>query len=129
MTRTEYQRQYYERNREAKKASSRSYYAAHKVQFKAYGQSPKRKVVRRKYELKKRYGLTVEQFDTMLAAQGGKCAVCRSPEPGGKGTWHVDHDHSTERVRGILCHGCNTGSKLTDDPALLRAKANYLEKE
>lgn len=56
-----------------------------------------------------RYGLTVEKFESILRDQDGLCAMpdCRSPEPGGKGQWHVDHDHSTGRVRGILCHKCN----------------------
>ncbi|HET8768701.1 MAG TPA: endonuclease domain-containing protein, partial [Pedococcus sp.] len=42
----------------------------------------------------RRYGLTKDKFSAILAAQGGACAVCASPEPGGRhGSWHVDHDH------------------------------------
>lgn len=73
------------------------------------------------------YGITMEQFDSMLAAQGGVCAICGG-EPTGK-NWHVDHDHDTNAVRGILCNGCNTAlGGMRDNPAILRAAADYLEK-
>jgi hypothetical protein len=74
-----------------------------------------------------KYGLTMEAYEAMLAAQGGACAICRRTEPTGKG-WHIDHCHTTNRVRAILCHHCNLmlGHAL-DEPALLRAAANYLE--
>lgn len=60
------------------------------------------------------YNLTVEQYDAMLAEQGGRCAICRSSDPGPK-SWHVDHDHDCcpaggscgKCVRGLLCHSCN----------------------
>ena len=72
----------------------------------------------------KRYGLTPEAFDAMLAEQGGRCAVCRTAEPGGTGTWHVDHDHACcaeearscgHCVRGLLCGRCNTALAMVDD--------------
>lgn len=65
----------------------------------------------------------------MLAAQGGKCAICGGTNPGGH-RLAVDHDHTTGAVRGLLCHACNAGiGKLRDDPALLRVAADYLDKE
>ena len=73
------------------------------------------------------YGLTPEDFDAMLAAQGARCAICPATEPGGSGTWAVDHCHETGRVRGILCHRCNRAiGRLGDDPARLRDAAAYL---
>jgi hypothetical protein len=59
--------------------------------------------------LKRRYGITLEQYEAMLAAQGGTCALCPTPTPGGKGRFHVDHCHDTGKVRGLLCMRCNTG--------------------
>lgn len=74
------------------------------------------------------YGLTQEQYDDMLAAQLGQCAICQTDQPGRKG-WAIDHCHETGLVRGILCNSCNLGLGLFRDSgdALLSA-ALYLEK-
>ena len=61
----------------------------------------------RRKSLKKKYGITVEQYDEMLEAQGGRCACCGTDTPGGKGAFHVDHCHDTGGVRGLLCQSCN----------------------
>lgn len=61
----------------------------------------------RKSMLKRKYHITFEQFDRILVSQGGCCALCKTINPGGKGTWHVDHDHKTGVVRGLLCIACN----------------------
>lgn len=75
----------------------------------------------------KQYGLTVDEFDSMLATQGGGCAICHTGEPGGRGTWHVDHCHDSGRVRGLLCRGCNIGlGQFKDNPLLLEAAVRYL---
>ena len=77
--------------------------------------------------LRRKYGWTVDDFQTQLEAQGGACAICRDTVPGGHNYWHVDHDHSTGKVRGILCHNCNLGvGNAADDPKRLRAMARYL---
>lgn len=96
----------------------------------------------RKSVLRTRYGLTWDAFNAMLAAQGGGCAICFSKEPRGKGSWHIDHDHSCcptdsskgivktcgKCVRGILCHQCNTGlGNFRDDRQLLHFAVQYLE--
>lgn len=52
------------------------------------------------------YGLTVEDVERMLAEQGGCCKICRADHPGSR-QWQVDHNHTTERIRGILCGACN----------------------
>ena len=63
----------------------------------------------RSYLLRRRFGFSVEDYDTMLAAQGGKCALCSAQVPGGRWTrFHVDHCHDTGRVRGLLCNSCNS---------------------
>lgn len=78
--------------------------------------------------LKRKYGLTVEEFDGMLAAQDGRCAICATDTPGVKG-WCVDHCHDSGRVRGVLCTSCNTAiGQMKDNPVRLRAAADYLER-
>jgi hypothetical protein len=78
-----------------------------------------------------RYGLTLEQFDAMLTAQGGVCALCGTDQPGGRGNrFCVDHDHITGAVRGLLCTHCNKGiGYFRDDPALLLKATTYLQPE
>lgn len=73
------------------------------------------------------YGITPEDYAARFAAQDSRCAVCRTDTPGGKG-WHLDHDHATGAVRGILCHRCNLAlGNFKDDPDRLRAALAYLE--
>jgi len=81
----------------------------------------------RRYHLKKKYGLTVEQYDEMLLAQGGGCAICgRPPRP--DIALYVDHDHATGQVRGLSCFRCNNAlGDFNDDPALLASAAAYLD--
>lgn len=61
--------------------------------------------------LRRRYGLTIAQYDEMLAAQGGVCAICRQPETyarlGKIQRLAIDHDHETGMIRGLLCNRCN----------------------
>lgn len=66
-------------------------------------------------------------YEAMLIAQGGVCAICGNPPKTRR--LHVDHDHKTGRVRGLLCFTCNRfllGYYAT--PAKLRAAADYLER-
>lgn len=71
------------------------------------------------------YGLTVEALDAMEAR--GRCDICRGTEPGQYGTWHIDHDHTTGNVRGLLCHYCNVGlGNFKENPASLQNAIEYL---
>jgi len=83
----------------------------------------------KQYRLKYRHGITLEQYEAMLTAQDHKCAIClRYPADNLKNPWHVDHDHSTGKVRGILCHSCNTAlGNFKDDPEILRKALEYLK--
>jgi hypothetical protein len=81
--------------------------------------------------LKKKYGITADDYDDILRKQGGGCAICGSTVAGGNGGdyLHVDHDHATGQVRALLCQPCNTSiGQFKDDPALLRKAADYVEK-
>ena len=82
----------------------------------------------------KRFGLSSEQYRHLVVAQNSKCAIClREESIQGKHKkvkdLAIDHDHSTQVVRGLLCQRCNTGlGAFTDSPALLRAATQYLER-
>jgi len=80
-----------------------------------------------------RYGTTPEEFAVKLEAQGGACMICgRPPKPDGvraAAQLHQDHDHKTGVTRDLLCNSCNQGiGYLKDDPALLRAAADYIDR-
>jgi hypothetical protein len=89
--------------------------------------TPEGKERQRAGHLKRKYGITIEQYDELLAAQGGRCAICRR-EPRPDISLHLDHDHESGQLRGILCFRCNNSlGDLDDDPTLLQAALQYLE--
>lgn len=76
--------------------------------------------------VKAMYGLDPEQYKEMHRAQGGKCAICNE-EPKTKRGLHVDHDHESGKVRGLLCHGCNVAlGSFKEDVTLLNKAIKYL---
>ena len=80
----------------------------------------------RRSHLKRKYGMTIEQYDAMLLAQGGGCFICGRP-PREDISLHVDHDHSTGKVRGILCFCCNNAlADFQEDADLLKKAVAYL---
>lgn len=80
------------------------------------------------YRLKFHHGIERGDYDRILAEQGGGCAICGATAAGRWGTLHVDHDHTTGALRGILCHRCNTALGLFgEDPGLMDRAADYLE--
>lgn len=81
-------------------------------------------------DLMRLYGLSLGEYDAMWQRQGGLCALCLRAPTGRRNasSLHVDHDHVTGRVRGLLCQHCNNGlGRFRDDPALLRRAAAYVE--
>lgn len=92
----------------------------------------KRRVRTRRYPqsrdayLRARYGITAEEYDRMLAEQGGVCAICHRPQTGKR--LAVDHDHSTGAVRKLLCVACNVSlGALGEDVERLMAAISYIE--
>lgn len=81
------------------------------------------------YWLMKNYGLSLDQYNEKLLAQGGVCAICKGlPNRNGHKYFHVDHDHKTGTVRKLLCHRCNTMLGLAKDNAqILEAATEYLK--
>jgi hypothetical protein len=90
----------------------------------ARGRASKEKVGgSRTYHLKRRYGITAQEADAMLATQDGLCAICRAAPAA-----QVDHDHATGAVRALLCFNCNGGlGQFRDDAHVLRAAADYVQ--
>lgn len=88
-----------------------------------------RAVVERRRHLKRTFGLTETDYEEMLTSQGGACKICKRKSSGTRNhRMFVDHDHTTEKVRGLLCFKCNTGIGAFDDnPGLLEKAAAYIE--
>lgn len=87
--------------------------------------TPERKKIKMNYWYQRIYHITSAERQQMLIWQNHRCAICRMKENGKK--LHVDHNHETEKIRMLLCDGCNTGTKITDNIILLLAKAEYLK--
>ncbi|MGW2082299.1 endonuclease VII domain-containing protein [Streptomyces sp. NPDC001939] len=76
--------------------------------------------------LKRHYGITLEQYNEMAAAQNHRCALC-GEEPETERRMHVDHDHATGQIRALLCHHCNLLlGNAKDSPDRLRQAIAYL---
>lgn len=83
----------------------------------------------RRRNLRKRYGITLEEYNDMLYNQDEKCAICGVVECRVNTHFSVDHNHETGEVRGLLCNDCNTGLGLfLDDPERLKRAIHYLTK-
>lgn len=80
--------------------------------------------------LKTRYGITLEEYHSMLINQNGKCAICDRLDSGKKANnaFCVDHCHKTGKVRGLLCMPCNRSlGQFNDDSNVLRKAADYID--
>src|SRR6185312_3236559 len=111
------QRRRLEQNPEKERARQRDWYRANAAKI-LEGRRTERQAKPRvftSYELQTKYGISLEQYEEMLARQGGGCAVCGT-QPG-KQRLDVDHCHETGVVRGLLCRACNVSlGALKEDP-------------
>ena len=99
--------------------------------------SRQKPMMNRKAHLRSCFSMTLGQYDKLLAAQNGGCAICGSSSSHIKDArlglaaerrLAVDHDHTTGKIRGLLCGHCNNGlGRFNHDPARLRRAADYLE--
>jgi hypothetical protein len=98
-------------------------YAAYQA---AYRKRPVRKLADRAGHLKRKFGITPDEYATKLEWQHGVCLICQQPPAEGQ-VLDVDHDHGTGRPRGLLCRNCNQGlGQFREDPFLLASAAGYL---
>lgn len=114
----EQKHQYYLRNRDS-------------ILSKQKGQRKKKKPTKeqtREYNRRRSYKLEPEEYAAMLNSQNNRCKICLlESDQSLFGLLHVDHDHTTKEVRGLLCHRCNRGlGGFRDDPKLIRATLSYL---
>lgn len=90
-----------------------------------YDLTPEAKRKKTDARLRRRFDIGIDDYDAMFLAQSGGCALCGRKPSGGKAL-HVDHDHATLKVRGLLCHQCNWYMGTVDaDPAILDRIKEY----
>jgi hypothetical protein len=109
-----------ERRRAISREASRRYRARHPERYKA----------QTRHQNLRRYGITAQEYDDLLTAQSGVCAICgHSERYRDRQRLAVDHCHTTGRVRGLLCSACNKGiGCFEDDPAILERAIDYLHR-
>ncbi|MCI0563882.1 MAG: endonuclease VII domain-containing protein [Nitrososphaera sp.] len=127
-------KEYAANNKDKIKAASAAYYQEHAEKIKAKVKAwkilnPADPLQKRKHQLKLKYDMTLEEFDERLDAQDGRCMICKTDTPGGRGRFHVDHNHVTDQVRDLLCYECNTGlGKFKESTDLLQKAIDYLNR-
>lgn len=78
-------------------------------------------------QLIKRYGITLEEYNSLLVSQDFCCAICRKHVSTLKVRLHVDHCHTTLKVRGLLCFNCNNAlGRFKDNPDILQNAIDYI---
>lgn len=78
--------------------------------------------------LRVNYGITLEKYEELFAAQNGNCKICEKNQKNFSKRLHVDHDHTTGVIRGLLCHHCNTGLGLfKENEKLLHRAVKYIK--
>lgn len=105
--------------------------AIRKAMYTEYNNRPEVKERHRAHWFMKQYGITLEEYKKMYDNQNGNCAICGEHyELRGENklkTLHVDHDHETGDVRGLLCHNCNSGiGYFKEDLNLIKRIEHYL---
>ena len=123
-------KEYGNKNRKEILEKKRIYSATHKEDRKEYLKKYKKENRRTilNTDMKRHYGVGIEAYDYFFNKQNGLCAICGLP-PGKKG-FHIDHDHKTGKIRGLLCVCCNLGlGGFRDNPNILQNAIKYLEKD
>ena len=130
---------YYLKNREKYREYNRKWAIKNKVKRKEYHikyhqeNKEKRNAYTRKFNLKKRFGITPEEYEKLLVGQKSVCLICskigtsKSKKGGKLYKLAVDHNHNTGKIRGLLCSKCNIGlGNFNDDVSLLEKAKQYI---
>ena len=118
-------------NREKMRAHSKRDYRKHKEARRASRRAWSKANLGRNVakNLRLKYGISTEEWEQLYREQNGLCAICGGVPGGSAKKLHVDHDHATGRVRGLLCHACNIAIGLMrDDSERLRKATEYVER-
>ena len=134
-----YTREWYKNNKEKRQAYYKDYVAKNPEKIRKHRDKSikklsadpvwvaKRKAWHTNWWLRRTYGISPEQWQSMLDAQGGLCALCRKRVRGRGDRLDVDHCHDTGRVRGLLCRHCNIAlGILGDNPEKMERVMRYL---
>ena len=79
--------------------------------------------------MRRKFGITIDDYERMLDEQGGGCAICAAAEPD-SGSLHVDHHHGSGEVRGLLCVSCNNAlGAFRESHEHLRRATDYLDRD
>jgi hypothetical protein len=108
--------------------SAKDYALKNKYRNKLRNEDPEKYYrMRRHDQLRRYYKMSLAEYEDILLSQGGGCAICGKAES--LRAMPVDHDHTTNKFRGILCHWCNKGlGQFFDNPETLVKAAEYLKK-
>jgi len=130
----------HEKESKEKKDNAHQYYLEHKEHYaeisKQYRKENKSKIAKaskeragrnRELQIKRKFNLTLDDYNTMINNQNNKCAICGDELKFGKLT-AIDHSHTSGKVRGILCHNCNVAmGLLKENVNTLQSMITYLE--
>lgn len=128
-------REYNKKQRKERAAYTRRYYRENKEKIKARYAEKYDVPLGRGYMLKKKYDMSLEEYDKIHESQNGLCAICGNPETKIHSRSKkvmmlaVDHCHKTGKGRGLLCSRCNTTlGKIEDDKEILNSMLDYLNR-
>jgi len=129
---SKYNPDYYQKNKDKIKERNKKWYNEHKdymkPRMKKYSHDYYQQHIEeiKEYHITRLYGLSLSEFNAILEQQDYKCAICGKPLENRKNV-HIDHDHETQRVRGVLCGSCNMGiGQFGDNPSVVHKAYKYL---
>jgi len=115
----EYRQQYHEINKERENRKNKEWRNNNKKKVSGLARTRRLRM----------YGLTNREYDELLKSQNGKCAICGVPQLESNWSFCVDHNHKTDKIRGLLCFNCNTMlGKVGDSVSILISAVEYLER-